>query len=272
MDIENFTATMFGVSILVAIGLIIALIAMRIKKKPIKKIAISLGACFAFAVLMAVIGVSSMPDSQNNTTASTNESLPSDTQPVETDTNSDNVDAPKETPQADTSNWDETVKNNIKDFGAGEYTVGTHLDGGRYDITFNGDGNFTVYNGNNLLTNEIGGSNGISKYRAIFVNGSTFKIASMGIHTTPVKQELKSYGDISLYAGYWIVGQDITAGRYKVTAPSGSGNFIIYNSNSVPKTNEILGTNGVQDVTVNLENNDIINIANLNQINFTPAS
>ena len=164
------------------------------------------------------------------------------------------------------------AKNN-KDFGAGEYIIGTHLDAGAYDITFNGSGNFTAHDSKgSLLINEIGGDSGVNKYRAIFTDGDKFKMEGMGIHTTPVDRTLRPYSNFSIYAGYWVVGQDITKGRYKVSTPSGSGNFVIYGSDTTAKTNEILGNGGVTDITVDLEDNDIIDISSLNQVNFDPAN
>ena len=166
------------------------------------------------------------------------------------------------------------INKNTKQFPAGIFTVGTHADAGIYDVTFNGSGNFTIHNsGGSLLSNEIGGSsNGVSKYRAMFTEGSKIKISGMSINIVPAQRSLSAYGDTSLYAGYWLVGQDVTKGRYKATATNDSGNFVIRSKSGSLKTNEILGDNGVNEVVVELENNDIIQISGLNQVNFTPTN
>lgn len=176
---------------------------------------------------------------------------------------------------AEAKKQEEFIKKNSKQLSAGEHLVGTHLDPGVYDITFNGSGNFVV-NGsdNSLLSNEVGGSDiGVSKYRAILTEGSKIKISGMSINTKPVKRTLMSYSNVSLYAGYWIVGQDITEGRYKVTSTGNGGNFVVYGGNGSIKINEILGGDiGVKEVVINLNNNDIIRISGINNAKFTPTN
>lgn len=169
--------------------------------------------------------------------------------------------------------WQEFVKKNTKKLPAGEHIVGTHLDAGTYEVTFNGSGNFIAYasDGSSLI-NEIGGSDlGISKYRAILPQGAKIQISGMSINVKPIKSTLINYGEVNLYAGYWIVGQDVTAGRYKATATNGSGNFFVYGSSGTVKTNEILGGEiGTPEVIINLEDGDIINIASLKNVKLVP--
>lgn len=176
---------------------------------------------------------------------------------------------------AETNKWNEFVSKNTKQLSAGEHMVGTHLAPGAYDITFNGSGNFVVTGSDgSLLSNEIGGSDmGISKYRAILPEGAKIKISGMSINTKPIRRNLMSYSNISLHTGYWIVGQDVTEGRYKAVPAGGNGNFIIYESSGMPKINEILGGDmGVKEVTVNLDDGDIINIAGLNNVKLSPTN
>lgn len=176
---------------------------------------------------------------------------------------------------AETKKWNEFVSKNTKQLSAGEHMVGTHLAPGAYDITFNGSGNFVVTGSDGaLLSNEVGGSDiGVSKYRAILTEGSKIKISGMSINTKPVKRTLMSYSNVSLYAGYWIVGQDITEGRYKVTSTGNGGNFVVYGGNGSIKINEILGGDiGVKEVVINLNNNDIIRISGINNAKFTPTN
>ena len=166
------------------------------------------------------------------------------------------------------------INKNTKNLSSGEYNISTHLSAGVYDVTFNGTGNFNVYDKDGkLLTNEVGGGAdiGISKYRAILTEGCKIKIAGMSINTLPVEKKLSAYAEMSLYAGYWTVGEDVTSGRYKVSTARGNGNFMIFGSDGMPKTNEILGSSGVKEILVNLEDNDIIQISSLNHVKFTPS-
>ncbi|MCS4527511.1 hypothetical protein JTS98_20500 [Clostridium botulinum] len=58
---------------------------------------------------------------------------------------------------AEAKKWNDFVNKNTKELSAGEHTVGTHIDEGSYDVTFNGSGNFNIYSADgDLLTNEIG--------------------------------------------------------------------------------------------------------------------
>lgn len=169
---------------------------------------------------------------------------------------------------------EELIKKNTKKLSAGEHIVGKHLDAGTYDITFNGSGNFYIYaSDESLLTNEIGGGElGITKYRAILPEGAKIKLSGVSINTKPIKSSLSPYGNTTIYTGYWIVGQDITAGRYKASPQSGSGNFFIYGNDGSVKTNEILGGDmGVNEVVVNLQDGDIINVASLKNVKLIPT-
>ncbi len=170
--------------------------------------------------------------------------------------------------------WEEFVANNTKTLSAGEHFIGEQIEEGVYDVTFpSGGGNFIVYTSDgNLLINEIGGSHGISKYRAILPNGSEIKLSGFKATFTPIKTNIIPYESLELYAGYWIVGQDLTSGRYKATSgTSDSGNFIIISDNDMLKTNEILGGDyGVEEVIVNLSDGDIIKISSLPKVLFTP--
>ncbi|MCL2399175.1 MAG: hypothetical protein FWC91_05435 [Defluviitaleaceae bacterium] len=77
-----------------------------------------------------------------------------------------------------------------------------------------------------------------------------------------------------LSTGTFIVGQDIPAGRYIVTG-EGSGNFFVRNEGR-SFVNEILNdgtsTPGVPSVTIDLENNQEIEIRGMRGAFFTPAT
>lgn len=76
----------------------------------------------------------------------------------------------------------------------------------------------------------------------------------------------------SLHSGYWTVGKDINAGRYKITTTSEFGNLIIYRGNSL-LVNEILANKredyAVTSVTTTLKTGDRIYISSLNKVIFT---
>lgn len=182
----------------------------------------------------------------------------------------------EEQKQQEKKEWETHVANNTKILSAGEHFVGQQIEKGIYDVTFsNGSGNFFVHSSDdNLLSNEIGGNSGISKYRSILPDGSRIKLNGIKATFTPVKRTILPYEDLELYAGYWLVGQDLTNGRYKVTTTgSNSGNFMVFSSNGSNKTNEILGGSyGVDEVIVNLKDGDLIQISSLSKVNFIPEN
>lgn len=171
--------------------------------------------------------------------------------------------------------WQEYVAKNTKKLSAGEHFVGKHISEGVYDVTFSGSGNFVIYASNGeLLVNEIGGgSYGISKYRAILTTDSKIKLSGVRATFKPIKREAFSYSSFNAYSGYWIVGQDVTKGRYTAkVSGNNSGNFIIYSERGLLKTNEVLGgPYGVSEVVINLDDGDIINIGGLRKVSFVPT-
>lgn len=169
------------------------------------------------------------------------------------------------------------VTGKAADLGAGTFEGGKDITAGVYDAaSAEGQGNFTVNSSSGeLLANEILGNSGeigVSKVRVKISNGDVIKLQGINkTHFEPVTASfVKSVQNVSLYAGRFIVGEDIAAGRYVASAPSGSGNFVVYSS-KMPVVNEILGQSGVKNVTVDLKNGNEINIAGLNQVNFVPV-
>lgn len=79
---------------------------------------------------------------------------------------------------------------------------------------------------------------------------------------------------IELFSGEWVVGEDISAGRYEITSTSTSGNFVVMNESNLPIVNEILGDNafdmGVSSITIDLSKGQIINISGMDDVLFTP--
>lgn len=173
------------------------------------------------------------------------------------------------------------VQGKATDLGAGTFTVGKDIPEGVYDSTpVDGQGNFTITNESkmDLDVNEILGTSdgmGVSKVRVKLVSGEQIQLQSINkAHFEPVTaQFITDHKALSLYSGRFVVGEDIGKGRYTVTTPSGGGNFVVYDKeNDAPKVNEVLGDNGVKQVTVDLNDGDIVTIASLNQVDFKPAN
>ncbi|KLU63999.1 hypothetical protein DEAC_c39930 [Desulfosporosinus acididurans] len=74
----------------------------------------------------------------------------------------------------------------------------------------------------------------------------------------------------SLGAGTFTIGQQITPGRYTVTTPSGSGNFVVSDQSGMPVVNEVLGDSGVSKVVAALPDGGKIEISSLNKVDFNP--
>lgn len=275
MNISDFSGIVFMLSIVAAIVLTIIFIVKHVKKQPAKKIKASIGICLAVAILMVIIGVATMPDSSTDTTASTNKPVSSDTQTAETESSNDDVDTSNVDSSADTSLSQRQVTGKAVDLGAGTFTGGKDVQSGLYDVTsVQGQGNFIVNSSSdNLKINEVLGISqgmGVSKVRVEIAEGDKIQLQSINkAHfepvTTPYITEAKS---MSLYSGIWKAGEDIAIGRYKAVPASGNGNFIIYDQSGMPKVNEVLGGDA-GGVKFDIEDGDIINIANLNQVNIT---
>lgn len=152
---------------------------------------------------------------------------------------------------------------------AGDWVGGEDVPAGRYVITGTGSGNFVIWRGTSLHVNQILGEGrmGVTSVTTDIKDGDSIEISRLNEVTfTPVTERVLSN---SLTTGHWVVGEDIEAGTFTVTAPSGSGNFVVWRGNSL-RTNEILGdgTFAVEQVRVNLENGDRISISGLERVNF----
>lgn len=158
--------------------------------------------------------------------------------------------------------------------GAGSFTGGEDVAVGLYDVTTQPGqtGNFQV--GGTDSYNEIlgpdGAGDGVPTVRAKISDGDQIDISILSSVTfTPVTSPLvTSHTTVNLYAGTWVVGQDIGEGRYVATPGAGqSGNFIVSGNDSY---NEILGGDStvgeVPSETVTLSNGDVIDISGLSQV------
>lgn len=167
--------------------------------------------------------------------------------------------------------WEAFVAENSKTLGAGVYDAPEHIAVGVYDISFIGSGNFFVHGNDGLTYNEIGGSSyGVSKVRVYITENAEIEISGMKVKFVPIQRVLLPAEGFTLFPGYWLGGEEIPVGRYEVKPGRGqSGNFFVSGKSSI---NEILGgTYGVESVTVNIAEGDVVSIMSLNDVIFTPV-
>jgi hypothetical protein len=169
------------------------------------------------------------------------------------------------------------VQGALVTLGAGTFTGGKDVAVGLYDVTAGAgqSGNFIV-NGPDTydeILGTAGGAGGVPMVRVKISTGDQIQISGLSAVTfTPVTTPLvTSHTTVNLYAGTWVVGQDIGAGRYVATPGAGqSGNFIVSGNDQY---NEILGgdssVGGVPSVTVTLTKGDVIDISGLGQVTMT---
>jgi hypothetical protein len=166
--------------------------------------------------------------------------------------------------------------------GAGNFTAGTDVQPGLYDVTtgVGQSGNFIVQ-GTDSYDEILGVDStvpdmGLPRVRVKISSGDTIQISGLSSVTfTPVTTPLTTtHSLVNLYAGTWTVGQDLGSGRYVATPGAGqSGNFIVESEG----VDEILGTDpsvpgmGVPNVTITLHKGDVITISSLSQVTMTPA-
>lgn len=154
----------------------------------------------------------------------------------------------------------------------GKFTVGTDIPAGRYVITGAGSGNLFINNESSLAyVNEIlgGGDIGVDSVTTDIKKGDTIEVSGMNQATfTPAENVL--YTD-TLMTGNWLVGIDIAPGRYDISGNGGSGNLFIYDKSGISVVNEILGGGdfGVEKVTADLEEGNIISISGMKEVKLT---
>ena len=230
------------------------------QKKKKKKLGIIIGIIILIIIYAVIKSASNDPNvvvgKNSDTTASSsnNDSSNSDSQDTTTPTKRDNSSA------------------KLTTLSTGNYTVGKEIPAGRYVMTpEGGSGNFVVENGGIPVVNEILGDSsmgGVPSVTATLKNGEQIQISGIpNVKFTPATTELKT----TLTTGEWVVGEDIKAGRYKITPTSGSGNFVVENG-GIPVVNEILGDSsmgGVPSITATLTNGEVIEISGLHSAKFT---
>lgn len=169
------------------------------------------------------------------------------------------------------------VTGKLVTLGAGNFSVGTDVQPGLYDVTAGSgqSGNFIVQ-GTDSYDEILGSADGVGvpKIRAKLSSGDSVQISGLSSVTfTPVTSPyVTAYGPVTLYAGTWMVGQDLGPGRYTAAPGVGqSGNFIIMSQG----VDDILGDTtdgGVPNVTFNVSKGDVIEISGLSQVTLTPQS
>ena len=205
--------------------------------------------------------------SKSNTTVSSTKAVPS--------SNSTKTDSTIST--ATTTVKQRQIAGKATDLSTGSFTGGKDIPAGLYDVTsLDGSGNFTITaSTGDLNINEILGvadGQGVAKVRTKISDGDKIQLQSINkAHFEPVTTPFITSAQVTnIYSGNWTVGEDIAKGRYIATTPSGGGNFMVY-TGGLSGTNEILGDGGVKQVTVDLNDGDIVTVASLNQVTLTPT-
>ncbi|MFT8314125.1 MAG: hypothetical protein ABF633_07680 [Clostridium sp.] len=165
------------------------------------------------------------------------------------------------------------------DLGAGTFFGGKNIQPGLYDITpVEGQGNCTIEDkqGKVNISETLGIDKKIcvTKIRTKIANEDKIQLYGINkVHFEPaVSSSSITSQSIQLYTGAWVVGEDIAKGTYIATSFKGSGNLAVYNKYGITKVNKILGTDGVKEVTVDLEDHNTVVISNLNQVTLTPTN
>lgn len=226
----------------------------------------------ALIVLIVIIAIAGGGGKTNNTTSASVDTPTSATNASATAASA--TTAPSTTPPTTAAPTTTTiparkVTGKAVTLGAGNFRGGTDVQPGLYDVTPGAGqtGNFIVQGTDTY--DEILGSDGVAKVRAQISAGDSIQISSLSqVSFTPVTSPLiTTHTLVNLYAGTWTVGQDLGAGRYVATPGAGqTGNFIVENE----MVDELLGTDGVPNVSVDLQNGDVITIGSLNQVTMTP--
>lgn len=179
-----------------------------------------------------------------------------------------------------------TVEGKLTTLGAGNFTGGTDVEAGLYNVTtIPGEfGNFVVQDNaaiDPLVVNEILGAvgdDGVPEIRVRIVSGDQIQISGLSevIFTPVTTPYVTMHSTVNLYAGTWTVGQDIGPGRYVATAPAGqSGNFSVTDPSAFDPLviNEILGDDtadgDVPNITMTLTKGETIDVSGLAQVTMT---
>jgi hypothetical protein len=169
------------------------------------------------------------------------------------------------------------VKGTAVTLGSGDFTGGTDVVPGLYDVTTGAgqSGDFIV-TGSDWYHDRLdsSGTQGVPEIRVRISTGDQIRISGLSeVIFTPVSTPLvTTQSPVTLYAGTWTVGQDLGPGQYVATPGAGeSGKFMIRSEG----VNQILGGDpsrgGVPSLTFSVKNGDVIKISGLAQVALTPS-
>ena len=170
-----------------------------------------------------------------------------------------------------------TVEGTEVTLGAGEFTGGTDVAPGLYDVTTSpGQSGGFVVSGTDSY-NEVldsSGNRGVPEIRAQISKGDQIQISGLSqVFFTPVSTPFVTTQSVAtLYPGTWTVGQDLGPGEYVATPGAGqSGTFIITSENVNERLGGDPGSGAVSSVTFNVQIGDVIEISGLKQVTLTPS-
>lgn len=221
---------------------------------------------FWVIAVIVIIGISTPNSDDSN--QSTTSSQTSATPPAENPTSQQGLESEQQEPEPV-----EYVNTAVAtELFAGQFEVGIDVEPGRYIITTDsGSGNFFVYSGDIPVINEILSSTadgfGITRIETDITEGQVIEVSGLNrVLLNPAFIEQKTV----LPSGIHLVGRDVPEGSYIASASSGSGNFIVYSNNGMPKVNEILGKDdfglAVEKVKFSIKNGETIHISGIEMV------
>lgn len=155
---------------------------------------------------------------------------------------------------------------------SGTWIVGTDIPQGRFAITADSIGGFSVMRHDVLLLNEVlgYGGTGLNSITTYLLAGDEITLNGIDNTTfTPVTERVYSN---SLGAGHWVVGLDLPIGDFSVSVPAGAGSLAVSRDGHFI-FNEILSDGnqgfGFTRAILHLEEGDLLIISGLNAIIFS---
>lgn len=160
-------------------------------------------------------------------------------------------------------------------FITGTFLVGQDIPTGRY--IFAGNGTLSIWNDETAVLNEIIDSStkaAISSVTTDLYDGQKLEVTNL---TSLKLAPDKIFSKELLSTGNWIVGRDIVPGNYICEPVSneglleGKGNLLIYDGEIllVNENIDASGNDGVNYLTVELKEGQIISICNIPSLKFT---
>ncbi|TCT15415.1 hypothetical protein EDC18_103120 [Natranaerovirga pectinivora] len=151
------------------------------------------------------------------------------------------------------------------------YIVGVAIPAGRYEITGDGIGTFTIIDtsfGLAVFDETFDDMEGIESITTDLEEGNEIRITGLSkVNFIPIETYIRS----ELTTGTWIVGLDIEKGDYVFQPAEGKGDFLLYREGRLI-VNERMDANsedGVKEIIFNPELGDEIHIKGLKRVGFT---